>query len=166
MSGSIKGVAWEDILTFLDIAWVQALRDFGNGVGKGRRACSYVSGIWIVPPIPLLLPVDWAFRFPPISMKRHQVRMRTLKNTWKIITNVISANQHFASTWCRYSNSRNIVASSPSFSLPLVKRPRELARRLFSIPPLVSLPNDIWGTLAHIFHTDDLSLPRTRALSG
>ena len=30
-----------------------------GGVGKGRRACNYVSGIWIPPPFPLWLPVDW-----------------------------------------------------------------------------------------------------------
>ena len=166
MSCCIKCVAWEDSLTFLNIAWVQALRGFGRGAGKGRRACNYVSEIWIVPPIPLLLPIDQAVRFLPISAKWKQVRMCTVKNTRKIIPNVISANQHFASTRCRYSNSRNIVAGSPSFSLPFVKRPRELARRLFSIPLLVSLPNNIWGTLAQIFHTDDISLPRTWALLG
>ena len=47
------------------------------------------------------------------------------KNMWAqtkgndIITNVISANQHFALTFrCRFSNSRDIVASSPSSSCP------------------------------------------------
>ena len=37
-----------------------------------------------------------------------------------IITHVIPANQHFASTFsqCRYSNSRDVVASSPSFPPP------------------------------------------------
>ena len=105
-----------------------------------------------------------------ISANQHKVETsanaHSDRKNMRKITNVIFANQHFASTRCRYSNSRNIVAGSPSFSLPIVKRPRELARRLFSIPLLVSLPNDIWGTLAQIFHTDDISLPRTWALLG
>ena len=44
-------------------------------VGKGRRACNYVSGLWIPPPIPLSLPIDWAVGFPPISAKRKRVWM-------------------------------------------------------------------------------------------
>ena len=47
----------------------------GWGVGKGRSACNYVSGIWIPPPIPLWLPVDRAVRFPPISQKQKRARM-------------------------------------------------------------------------------------------
>ena len=45
----------------------------GGGMGKWRRACNYVSGNWIPPPIPLWHPVDWADRFPPISanVKKH-----------------------------------------------------------------------------------------------
>ena len=36
-----------------------------------------------------------------------------------VITKDISANQHFASTLrCRYSNSRDVIASSPSFFPP------------------------------------------------
>ena len=41
-----------------------------GGVGKGRRACNYVSGIWIPPPISLWLPFDRTVRFPPISVSR------------------------------------------------------------------------------------------------
>ena len=76
MSCCIKGVAWEDSLAFLNIAWVQALQGFGRWARKGRRACNYVSEIWIVPPIPLLLPIDRAVRFLPISTKWKQARMR------------------------------------------------------------------------------------------
>ena len=46
----------------------------GSETGKGRRAYCYVSGIWIPPLTHLWLPVDWAVRFPPISVKRKQVR--------------------------------------------------------------------------------------------
>ena len=78
---------------------------------------------------------------------------QSLKNMWKIIANVISAIQHFASTFstlvsprfffsfvnfspalyypnawnrlfrCRHSNSRDVVASSPSFSCPATRAP-------------------------------------------
>ena len=40
-----------------------------GGAGKERRACNYVSGIWIPPPIPLWLSVNWAVRFPPIRLR-------------------------------------------------------------------------------------------------
>ena len=42
-----------------------------------------------------------------------------------VISYVISANQHFASIFrCRYSNSRDVVASSPSFSRHAASVPR------------------------------------------
>ena len=47
----------------------------GGRAGKGRRACNYVSGIWIPPPIPLWFPVEWAVRFPPIGAKRKRALM-------------------------------------------------------------------------------------------
>ena len=42
---------------------------FGGAAGEGRRACNYVSEIWIPLPIPWWLLVDWAVRFQPISKK-------------------------------------------------------------------------------------------------
>ena len=68
--------------------------------GKGRRACNYISRIWIPPPIPLWLPVDWAVRFPPISAKWERARTKIEKHVKVrakangVITNLISANQH------------------------------------------------------------------------
>ena len=48
-----------------------------------------------------------------------------------VITNVISTNQHFVLIFlCRYLNSRDIIASYPSFSSPPPEHPRELAHRL------------------------------------
>ena len=44
----------------------------GGDAGRGRKTCNYVSGIWIPPPIPLWLPVNWAVRFLPISVRRKQ----------------------------------------------------------------------------------------------
>ena len=55
-----------------------------------------------------------------------------------VVTNVIFANQHFSSTfWCRYSNSRDVVASSPSFSHPAVRVLRRACSQA-RVPP--SLP--------------------------
>ena len=72
----------------------------GGGAGKRRRACNYVSGIWIPPPTPLWLPVDWAVRFPPISAKWRRARTKIEKQVKArakgngVITNFILANQH------------------------------------------------------------------------
>ena len=98
---------------------------YGNGVGKGGRACNYVSGIWILPPIPLWLTINCQ-----ISTNQCEAETRANVNKhWKprakgnyAITNIISANQHFHRLfWCRYSNSRDLVPSSPSFSCPATR---------------------------------------------
>ena len=73
-----------------------------------------------------------------ISLNQHEVETSTNVNKyWKThtkdndVTNVIFANQHFSSTfWCRYSNSRDVVASSPSFSHLPPECSGELAHRL------------------------------------
>ena len=128
-------VRWFALLRFA-LACEQALRDaLAAGREKVGAACNYVSGIWIPPPIPLWLPVDWAVGFPPITAKRKDREFQqTLEITCQgndVITNVISANKNFAFShrlfWCRYSNSRDVVASSPStpsFSLPSARAPR------------------------------------------
>ena len=80
----------------------------GGGTGKRRRAGIYISGIWIPFPIPLWLPFDWAVRLPPINQREAETSANVNKY-WKtrakgndVITNVISANQYFASTFpCR-----------------------------------------------------------------
>ena len=76
----------------------------GGGAGKGRRTCNHVPGIWIPPPIPLWLPVDWTVRLPPVSAK--QETSANVNKHWKtcakdndVITNVLSINQHLASTF-------------------------------------------------------------------
>ena len=106
----------------------------GGAAGKGRRACNYVSGIWIPPPIPLWLPIDWAVRFRPISAKRKRApiliniekHVKARANCNDVISNVISLNQHFASTFSRQrcSNIRDVVARSPSFSCPAARAPQ------------------------------------------
>ena len=117
----------------LNIQGLQAssLGRSGGGARKGRRACNYVSGIWIPSPIPPWLPVDWAVRFLPISAKRK----RTLKNTWnhvpRVMTSLLKSSPPISISHrlfrCRYWNSREVVASSPS---PSFSRPRELTSRL------------------------------------
>ena len=109
----------------------------GGGRGKWRRACNYVPGIWIPPPIPLWLPVDWAFRFPPISAKAET--SANVNKHWKtrgkgndVITNVISANRHFASTFSMQIFKFQRRSCKLSFLFPPCRQsaPGELARRL------------------------------------
>ena len=74
-------------------------------VEKGRRACHHVSGIWIPPSIPLWLPVNWTVN----QSERQSVRSGKSTNVNKywttrakgndVITDVVSANQHFALTF-------------------------------------------------------------------
>ena len=73
-------------------------------------------------------------RWPSCQISANQCEAETSANVnkhWKtrakgndIITNVISVNQHFSSTFLwRYSNSRDIVAQALSFSHPAARVP-------------------------------------------
>ena len=113
------------------------MKNYPNG--KGRRACNYDSGIWIPLPIPLWLSVNWAVRFTPISVKRKQVWIRNVNKHWKtsangsdVIANVISANQHFASTFTTqiFKFRRHSCKLTPSFSAPSQKCLGEITHRL------------------------------------
>ena len=98
--------------------------------GKGRRACNYVFEIWIPPPIPLWLPVDWAVRFSPISAKPKRARMQTNieKHVPRVMTSILVSSLPITIShrlfWCTYSNSRDVAASSPSFSHPAARLSR------------------------------------------
>ena len=83
MEVQIKRDQWNKRFRTVQVYW-----------GKGRRICNCVSGIWIPPPIPLWLPVDWAVRFPPISANVNKHWKTRVKGN-DVITNVISANKHF-----------------------------------------------------------------------
>ena len=87
MEVQIKRDQWNKRFRTVQVYW-----------GKGRRICYYVSGIWIPPPIPLWLPVNWAVRFPPVSANVNK-HWKTRAKGNDVIANVISANQHFASTF-------------------------------------------------------------------
>ena len=107
-----------------------SLRRSGGEARKGRRAPYYVSGIWIPPLIPLWLPFDWAVRFLPISAKRKRARMWTNieKHVPRVMTSLLMSSppiSFFTRLFrCRYSNSRDVVASSPSFFRPAARAPR------------------------------------------
>ena len=96
--------------------------------GKGRRACNCVSGIWIPPPLPCGSQSTELSDFCQSAQSGNKLESKeTLKNTCQgndIITNVISPNQHLASTFSiQILNSRDVVASSPSLSCPDARAP-------------------------------------------
>ena len=106
-----------------------AYEQSGGGAEKGSRACNYVPGIWIPPPIPLWLPVDWAVRFFSANVNKHW------KNTWKhapwVMTSLLMSSPSISNSHrlfqCRYSNSRDVAASSPpSVSRPAARAPRRV----------------------------------------
>ena len=79
---------------YLLLACEQALHKGTLAAGQEKEGQSWqlhISGNWISPSIPLWLPVDWVVRFLPIS----NVKKIEKHN----ISNVISANQHFTSTF-------------------------------------------------------------------
>ena len=84
--------------------WARSLGRSGGRVGKGRRACNYVSEIWIPPPIPLWLPRRLNCQISAnqrkaemsINVKKH---FKTCAKGKDVITNIISTNHHFASTF-------------------------------------------------------------------
>ena len=132
------GIFWNGLKHMEASLWASPPRCSGSREGKGRRTCNYVSGIWIPPPILLWLPIDWAVRFPPISTKRKQARIRN--KHWKtcakgmtlLLMSSLPINTSHRLFRCRYSNSRDVVVSPPSFPAPLPEHPGELAHRLHS----------------------------------
>ena len=111
------------------------MKNYPNG--KGRRACNYDSGIWIPLPIPLWLPVDWAVRFTPISVKRKQVWIRNVNKHWKPVPMVVMSLLMSSPPISilhqllrrRYSNSRDIVAS---WLLPFLPHRQSALERLLT----------------------------------
>ena len=97
--------------------------------GKKRRTCNYVFEIWIPSPIPLTP------RWLSCQISTNQREAETSANVnkhWKTRAkgndvNIMSSPPITISHrlfWCRYSNSRDVVASSPSFSHPAARLSR------------------------------------------
>ena len=144
----------------LSSLWASSPGSSGGWAGKGRRACNYVSGIWIPPPIP---------PSTELSVFRQSVQRgsecgckQTLKNMWKhaprVDTLLMSSPPISILHWLfqyRYSNSRDIVAISPSFT-PTTRAPQRaclLAIIMFSSQAFGSLQKQMfllthrrWGT--------------------
>ena len=109
----------------------------GYGAGKGRRACNCVSGIFNSTSNS---PVAPCWLSCQISANQREAETSSNVNKhWKtcakgndVITNVISANQHFASTFSMQIvkfQRRSLLALLP-FPAPPQEGPRDLARRL------------------------------------
>ena len=110
--------------------WARSPGRSAGGAGKGRRSILQLHVcLWNLnstsssPVAPCRLSCQ-------ISANQREVETSTNVNKyWKthtkdndLVTNVIFANQQFSSTfWCRYSNSRDVVTSSPSFSHPATR---------------------------------------------
>ena len=115
--------------------WASSLGDSGSGAEKGRRACSYVSGIWISPPIPLWLPGHWLSFHISANQCKVEMTANVNKHWKKHMTSLLMSSSPVSSLHQlfqrRYSNSRDVVGSSPSCILPpLPELPGELAHRL------------------------------------
>ena len=123
LASELKGLACEQAL------W--ALWWWG---WKRRRACNYISKIWIPPPILLWLPVHWPDLTWPGKWKRLQIETSIEKHVPRLMMSSLTSSPPISILhqlfWCCYSNSRDITASSPSFSCPAARAPWELARNL------------------------------------
>ena len=99
----------------------------GGGAGKGRRACNYVSGIVCSPSTGLLY-----FRQSARSGNERECNQNTWKLVLRVMTPLLMSSPPISILHrlfrCRYSNSRDVVASSPSFSLSTVRE----AQRAYS----------------------------------
>ena len=85
----------------------------GGRAGKGRRACSYVCGMWIPPPCGSSRRLSNQISDQGEAKKMANVRMSS--------PSISISNRRFR---CRYSNSRGVVGSSSSFSCPAARGPR------------------------------------------
>ena len=107
----------------------------GSMVGKGRRACNYIFGNLNSPYNSLVASRRLSGEiFAKISAQNGNQRERkqTLKNMWKhtpkVMTSLLMSSLPISISHqlfpYRYSNSREVVASSPSFSHPAAREPQ------------------------------------------
>ena len=80
----------------------------------------------------MALPVEWAVRFPPNQRETETSSNVHASRGNDVITNIISANQHFASTFSKqiFKFQRHI-ASFPFLSSPPPEQPGQLARDMY-----------------------------------
>ena len=86
---------------------------FDSRAGKGRRACNYVSGMWIPPPCGSSRRLSYQISDQRKEKKRANVLMSS--------SSISISHRRFR---CRYSNSRDVGGSSSSFSCPAARGPR------------------------------------------
>ena len=105
----------------------------GGGAGKGRRACNFISGIWISASKKSMRNADWQRWWHHYSWHMFfkvclHSRSLPLRADWRKSNN--SVDREAQGNWRWNSNSRDVVASCPSFSRPAARVPWR-ARRLF-----------------------------------
>ena len=107
-----------------------------SSLGKGRRACNYIAGIWISALKKLMRNADWWkwhyerrhypwHVFLSICLHLHSFLLHA---DWRKYDS--SVDREPQGNWRWNSNSRDVVASSSSFSSPAARGPVELALRL------------------------------------
>ena len=103
-----------------------------GGAGKGRRTCNYFSGIWISASKKLMRNADW-WRWQQHHSPWHVflnvcLHLRSFPRCLDWRKSDISVDGELQGNWIWNSNSRDVFASSPSFSRPALSG--ELAHRL------------------------------------
>ena len=99
----------------------------GGGAGKGRRACNYVSEIWI----PAWKSRCWLAKVTLVTSSLSLARVFQCLFTFVLVSASLwlaeiwkLSRQGATGNWRWNSNSRDVVASSPSFSRPASRGPR------------------------------------------
>ena len=114
------------------VAWEQALRDALVAGQEKEGELTKLATTSLEFEFHLQFPrlsVDWAVTFPPISVMRKRVPMETNieKHVRRVMTLLMPSPPISISHRlfrCRYSNSRDVLASSLSFSRPTARVPR------------------------------------------
>ena len=101
--------------------------------GKGRRSFrQQISNLNSTSNSPVALPVYWAVRFSPNQREGETSSNVHVPRGNDVITNVISANQHFASTFSmQIIKFQRRIARSPFLSSSPPEQPGQLARGMY-----------------------------------
>ena len=100
--------------------WTSSPGRSGGKAGKGRRACNYVSGIWISPSKKSM----WNAGYPCHVLFKVFLHSRSilLHTDWRKSDSSVDGEPQ--GNWRWNSHSRDIVASSRFFSRPTTRAPR------------------------------------------